>query len=117
MKYPNPEDSVFIRNYIMLPLIVTMLERDKKLLEQTLKTPGPYVRFMNDVIRLVDKELANTRKQLQNRGIRFYEENRDILGVWYRYTYCGYHHTVQYEWPYLRGVVGEMLLHFLVNQD
>ncbi|MED1916924.1 hypothetical protein [Brevibacillus sp. DP1.3A] len=96
------EESQFIKEYILLPIILDILEKDIKTLDSVpLKMPTIYARTLRHVQDLITIDLLGIRKYLRKHGIKVYEQNWTKLGIEARYLCRGYHH----QFSMLRGLV------------
>ncbi|MNW63171.1 hypothetical protein D3C74_413520 [compost metagenome] len=93
MKQPKTsEDMSYVKMYILLPLILTAFERDKKVAEKSFKTPRPYIVLIDAAINKVEIDLKEVRRKFRMSGIKVYEETRTEIGIDARYLCRGYHH-------------------------
>ncbi len=114
MKFPSPRDSELIREYVLLPLLLLVLARDQKIIAQSsIKLKQPYLDTLQSAMDRVMKDMGRIRQTLRSRGFRFYEETRDDLGIYVKYVYQGYHHTLRLHWEYLKGQVEMKLKEYL----
>jgi hypothetical protein len=52
VQMPTEEDLQSIKRYVMIPMVLTVLQRDKKVIEESaLKTKGPYLALMDSVMK------------------------------------------------------------------
>jgi hypothetical protein len=118
MQFPTEEEQQRIKNYILLPLLLTVFERDKKVIESAeLKTPGPYIDMMDAVIRKVEQDIVQGKKQLRAKGIKIFDENRTDQGLEWKYVYKGWQHKGQFVWDVVRVEVVERMRIFLISRD
>lgn len=97
------EDQSYVKLYIMLPLILSAFERDKKLIEQTFKTPGPYVTLIGNAIKRVEDDHREVRRKFRLQGLKVYEERRTESGIQARYLCRGYHYDMTLLWPLIKA--------------
>ncbi|MBO8172894.1 MAG: hypothetical protein H0Z33_13525 [Bacillaceae bacterium] len=114
MKFPDPEESRLIREYILLPFLLHVFERDKKIIATSaIKTRQPYIDAIERAIDQAHRDLVRVRKKLRAHGIRFYEEQHHALGVDYKYVYKGYHLTAGFHWEYMKGQIELRMRYYL----
>ncbi|WP_134703240.1 hypothetical protein [Ammoniphilus sp. YIM 78166] len=110
MKFPSEQEQGFILQYIVLPLLLTVLERDKKIILNTpLKIKAPYLSLFDFTIKTVEQSVHHNRKTLRLHGIKVYSQKRTEKGIEVRYLYHGYQHLFQPSWDTLRMRVSEMM--------
>lgn len=85
------EDSQLVKSYVLLPLILSALERDAKLISVHLRTPDPYLDVLSSASALATKDLAEVRKSMRRRGVKVYEQQRLPNGIEARFLCRGYH--------------------------
>ncbi|WMT42862.1 hypothetical protein RE628_11560 [Paenibacillus sp. D2_2] len=81
----TPTDMQYVKMYLLLPLVLSAFERDKKIIEQNLKTPGPYINFIDTAMDRVMVDLKEVRRKFRLLGIKVYEETRTQSGIDARY--------------------------------
>ncbi|WP_045245291.1 hypothetical protein [Paenibacillus polymyxa] len=87
------EDHALVRTYLLLPMVLTAFERDKRILSESagLRTPGPYVEVVERAMNAVSAELKDIRASMRKRGVKVYEQTRDSVQVVALYQCRGYH--------------------------
>ncbi|MNW45656.1 hypothetical protein D3C74_229270 [compost metagenome] len=97
------EDMSYVKMYILLPLILTAFERDKKVAEVSFKTPRPYVSLIDAAIKKVEIDLKEVRRKFRLQGIKVYEETRTEIGIDARYLCRGYHYDFNMLWSVIKA--------------
>lgn len=116
MQHPSETEEALVRNYVLFPLLLTVLERDKKVIgESPLKTKEPYLILLQEAIKKVEMDIALNKKSLRSYGIRVYEQKKTHLGMAIRFLYKGYHHVFNPSWDVLRSEVKKNMLIYLRN--
>lgn len=118
MKKPIPwqteEEAGWIKDYILLPLMLDMLERDIQVVRVApFKMPEIYVRVLLNMQRSVTADLSQLRREMRKRGLKVYEERRTSLGVEANYLCRGYHHDFSMLWSLVRAEIGQRLCAYL----
>src|SRR5699024_5017856 len=104
--FPNDEESTWLKNYIILPFVIQVLERDKKVLEATpLKFQRLYLQWLDQIKEQVHRDFSQTRKKLRKTGIHVYEEKKVEKGIEVRYTFRRYHHDYNLLWMTVKSFV------------
>ena len=86
----NDDDRALIKPYVILPMILRAFERDTRVF-QSLRTPDPYVGWINAAKERLSAELRANRFEAVKRGVRVYDEQRTPAGMTVRYMCRGYH--------------------------
>ncbi|MNK90326.1 hypothetical protein D3C87_1103740 [compost metagenome] len=88
----TPDDASCVKLYVMLPLLLTAFERDKKVAVAAFKTPGPYVDLIDEAIKRVEADLKEVRIKMRQLGLKVYEEQLTSKGIEAKYLCRGYQH-------------------------
>jgi hypothetical protein len=104
------EELTMVKDYILLPFLLTILERDLNAIDQsTVKFRETYKRFIRCKMENVTKDLGNIRKEFRKRNIKVYNEKRNENGVEYTYLCRGYHSNFRMLWPTVKAYTEEKL--------
>lgn len=117
MKNAATSDEIhFIKESIILPLILTIFDRDMKLIGAAVKTPGPYIDAMQRAMDRVTADIAEIRREFRQRGIKVYSEalTADHLGAEYKCR--GYHGTITLLMNTLKSEV-ELRMRLYLGED
>lgn len=107
------EDRELVRSQLLLTLVLTVFERDKRAVTSALKTPGPYVDAIDRAMDGVTTELKRVRATMRKRGVKVYEEEREDNRVVIRFHCRGYRGEMALLWNYVGAEVGELMRRFL----
>lgn len=111
---PTEEDLQAIKRYVMIPMVLTVLQRDKKVIEEsTLKTKGPYLALMDSAMKKAHGDIYDTRVFLRSKGIKVYQEHRTDTTVNIKYTLRGYQHEASLPWHIIKNTVESMMQSYL----
>jgi hypothetical protein len=100
----TPEDLQLIKDHILLPLILSELERNIRAIDQTsFKMKEVYLSFIESAMNRVTLDLTETNKGLRDRGIKIYEQDRTDLGIKCRYVCRGYHDRFSMLWGFIKA--------------
>lgn len=100
------EEFQFVREFVLLPLTLDVLERDIKMLETVpLKMPNIYIQMLQGIQNLVTVDLVKVRRKLREHGMKVYEQRRTNMGVEATYLCRGYHHDFSMMWGVVRAEV------------
>jgi hypothetical protein len=92
VQLPSDQDLQLIKNYIILPLVLNVFERDKNRIknEQLFKTYQPYIAKFELVMDEITRDLTNVRKQLRLHGIKVYDGEKVDKYLRHEYLCRGY---------------------------
>lgn len=111
-----PADSLpYFENMIYLPMVLTILERDRESVEKgPFKLKRPYVNMIDQAVKEAQKEFKNTRLYLRQHNMKVIRGNRDDTFTEYVFFYGGYEEYRRYLNVRLRNRVEELLGVYLV---
>ena len=108
------EEYELVKDYLLLPIIFDVLERDiKKLDMMKLKMSEIYVRLLRGIQDKILLNMLNDRTLLKERGIKVYEQRRTELGIEAFYLCRGYPHAISMLWGFVRAEVQVRLCEYL----
>jgi len=112
---PNitPDELNLIKLYMLLPMILTALERDAAIIEKALKTSEPYVEVLRRAQQEVTNDLRQVRYKFRIAGIKVYEEQRDKQELRAKYLCRGYHYPFQMPLNYAVSESKELMRKYL----
>jgi hypothetical protein len=102
------DDATLVKEAILLPMILTLLERDR----QALVSPDCPMRFgrryAEAVLRAMDmvtNDNAAVRRELRKREVKIHRLGSDRDGVRYIYVHRGYERTMALSWNYIKAQI------------
>lgn len=88
---PTPEEINLVRDYAILPIILSIVESNRRSIEDsTYSLRKLYVCAANALLDLIHADLARVRKNLKQRNIKVYEEERIDNMIQFRFNCRGY---------------------------
>ncbi|MFC5449122.1 hypothetical protein ACFPOG_12690 [Paenibacillus aestuarii] len=81
-----------VKEYTLLHLLLSVFERDAKLLEQTLKTPAPYLELIQQSMDKVTGDLTRARKEMKRREMKIIEDKKTPDALQTKYLVKGGYH-------------------------
>ncbi|MGU3473177.1 hypothetical protein ACLBWT_18765 [Paenibacillus sp. D51F] len=89
---PTREELGWIREYTLLPMLLTLMERNCQELERTqLSMRTIYIKVTHKMMDLVSQDLFEVKRSLKNSNIKIYpDEQVDTQGAHYRFICRGY---------------------------
>jgi hypothetical protein len=110
-------DRDIIEQAIYLPMLLTVLERDRLTIEQaSFKLKIPYLNLVEETIKAVQKDLKETRNQMRKGNIKIEKVGQDNDFTMYLFIYKGYEEQHNYFNPRLRNRVTELLEYYLYKR-
>ncbi|GGF87101.1 hypothetical protein [Paenibacillus aceti] len=109
----TPTDIQYVKMYLLLPMILSAFERDKKIIERHLKTPGPYISSIDSAMDRVAVDLKEVKRKFRSLGIKVYEEARTEKGIEAKYLCRGYHHDFDMLWSRIAAECGVLMESYL----
>ncbi|CAM4418131.1 hypothetical protein U9M73_08695 [Paenibacillus phoenicis] len=105
--WQTQEEAEMIKQYVLLPLLLDVLERDQRALASaSLKLPQVYKGLIRLLQNAAAADLARVRQGMREHGLKVFEERRTNLGIEARYLCRGY----TYEFSMLWGLVKAELI-------
>lgn len=107
-------DRDVIEEVIYLPMVLTLLERDKKIFQEgKFKIKEPYLEMLDQTSKLVHKDLHKAKSYLSKNNIKLEKSKSDELFTRYMFFYKGYEEEHNYFNPALRNRVENLLREYL----
>lgn len=105
-----PEALPHFENMIYLPMLITILERDRNLFEKgPFKLKGPYVKLVNQASNFVRIELKDTTIYLRRHNMKVIRGKTDDTFTEYVFMHGGYEEHRRYLNVRLRNRTEELL--------
>ncbi|GKS15072.1 hypothetical protein YDYSY3_60720 [Paenibacillus chitinolyticus] len=111
----NAEERHLIKEYILLPYVLTVLEINKKQISKTpgFKLPEAFVWFYDRVMDTVTHDLTEIKKQLRKMGIKIYMVTEDETSLRCMYAFAGYEERMSMVWRLVKAEVTIRLKYYL----
>ncbi|PIC79879.1 hypothetical protein CSV75_07835 [Sporosarcina sp. P18a] len=104
------EAMPYLENYIYLPMLLTIMERDRRLLEEVpFKLKSPYLNLLDETMNTVSADLRTTALYLQKHKMRVIRHSTDELFTEYVFLHDGYQDMRRYLNVRLRNRSEELL--------
>ncbi|WP_163857959.1 hypothetical protein [Paenibacillus elgii] len=98
------EDLQLVKEFILLPLLLDVLERDISALETTpLKMFIIYTKKLRHIQDQITADLVPIRTKLRERGIKIYEQKRTKMRIEACYLCRGYHRHFSMLWGLVKA--------------
>ncbi|AZV60935.1 hypothetical protein [Peribacillus frigoritolerans] len=110
-------DRNMIEKAIYLPMVITVLNRDLKVIEiSPFKLKRPYSELVEHILKVVQDELAEVRRYLRKENIKVSQIKRDESFTMYRFLYKGYEEHHNYFNPRLRNKTEDLLCYYFFEK-
>lgn len=98
------EESQMVKDYILLPVLLDVLERDIKTAESVeFKMGSIYVQHLRNIQDKVTHDITELRKTFRQSGIRVYEQKRTSKNLETKYLCRGYHYEITLLWTMVKA--------------
>jgi hypothetical protein len=113
-KAPTGEELQWIKEAILLPLVLTALERDGQWIRLSkIKTKQPYLDVIERAMQRITDDLVLIRRHFRERGIKILSSNRSSYGIHCTFLCRGYESHFELLWYYARGEAEQKMKHYL----
>ena len=107
------DDRLYVKRYILLPLIIQAFERDCRYIEQNLKTPEPYIDTIKLAINKVNIDLKDIKKHFWLKGLKVYEVNNTTDGKKAKFKCRGYESDMELRWEFITAEASILMRKYL----
>ncbi|MGG6310098.1 hypothetical protein [Paenibacillus macerans] len=112
--WQTQEEAEMIKQYVLLPLLLDVLERDRRALAAaSLKLPQVYKGLIGLLQAAATADLTRVRKSMREHGMKVFEERRTDLGIEARYLCRGYTYEFSMLWGLVKAELIERLCTYL----
>jgi hypothetical protein len=88
---PSKEELQVIRDSVLLPMMLSIVEKNRREVEQSSYTLKPvYVAAANALMDRIHKELMAAKKSLREHSIKVFDDEQVDNVMYYKYVYRGY---------------------------
>ena len=95
---------------IYLPMIITILERDRETIEiSPFKLKGPYINIVENTLKLARVKLKETTTYAQNKNLKLIKKGKDGTFTEYLFIHGGHEDTRRYLNVRLRNRTEELI--------
>lgn len=113
----SSDDRDIIEDAIYLPMVLTVLERDRLIFEKApFKIKEPYLNLVADTIKVVQKDLKITKDKMRKGNMKVEQINHDEAFTMYQFFYKGYDEQHNYFNPRIRNKVQGLLEFYLYKR-
>ncbi|AYC30128.1 hypothetical protein [Paenisporosarcina cavernae] len=110
-----PEESLpYFENLIYLPMVLTILERDRLIMEKSpFKLKRPYMHLMDHAIKEAQQKLKESKQYARNHRMQLLKGTHDDTFTEYVFNYNGFEDRRRYLNVRLRNRVEELIAIYL----
>lgn len=110
----KPEESKLVKDFILLPLMLDVVENDRGILSAgALKMPAITNAIIDRLQKAALADLAQVRKNMRERGLKVYEDRKTHLGVEVEFLCRGYHHKLSILWGLIEAEIEQRSFTYL----
>lgn len=111
------EETVLIRQALILPIVLDVLEHDIRVLRSSsAKMNAIYVRYLHALQDQVSLSLFQLRRRMKHQEIKVVDQRRGKEGLEAQILCRGYAHNTLLLWPVVRSEI-ELVLDALTSRD
>ena len=100
------EELLMVKQSLILPIVLDVLAHDIRVLQgSTAKMNGLYVKYLHSLQDQVSLELYHLRRQLRQKGIKVFRQERAKKGLEAEYLCRGYEHQFMMLWGVVKAEV------------
>jgi hypothetical protein len=119
---PTKEEMEYIRDHVLLPIMLTLVERNGKELQLSTNTLRKfYLAVTNVLMNRIHKELAQVNRELRARKIKVFQDGSEDTDLHYRYICRGYENKFAIMRDVARASIsvkiGEHIQHILADMS
>ena len=105
-------------NMIYLPMIISILERDRQVIEiSSFKLKGPYINIVESALKTVRAELKETNMYARRNNMKVIKKGRDGSLTEYAFVHGGYEDLRRYLNVRLRNRTEELISVYFAKVD
>ncbi|TDL35365.1 hypothetical protein E2R51_06550 [Jeotgalibacillus sp. S-D1] len=111
------EDRDKFENAFYLPMLLTVLERDRLIVEKSpFKLNKPYLELIEDTMKAVQRDLTKVKSYMREKEMKVVKLQSDEAFTLYLFVYKGYEEKHNYFNPRLRNHVENLLRFYLIER-
>lgn len=100
----------YFENMIYLPMIISILERDREVIEtSSFKLKGPYIHIVETTLKVVRAELKEINKYARSKNMKMIKRGKDGTFTEYAFIHNGYEDKRRYMNIRLRNRTEELI--------
>jgi hypothetical protein len=113
----SEEDRQLFEKSIFLPMVLTILNRDIELIKVTpFKLKKPYIALVDDSMKRVQKDLYQTKQQMNKKKMKLFEVGRDEAFTQFLFVIDRWEEQHNYFNPRIRNEVQQLLQKYLLHE-
>ena len=117
MRLIPEKDKDIIEKAIYLPMVIIVLNQDLKIINNSpIKLKTPYLEWIDETIRTVQKELSTVKRYMKQQQIKVEKVKTEESFTQYVFIYKGYEEIHRYFNPRLRNRTEELLKYYLYQR-
>ena len=106
-----------LREVVLLPVVLSVLERDKTAIEKSeIKTKWPYVESINVAMNRVTKQLGQLKRDLHKKGLKVAKEQKTDFGIDCIFLCRGYSQQFFINWDVIKSETQRRMLQYITGE-
>ncbi|PJN56094.1 hypothetical protein PAEVO_28170 [Paenibacillus sp. GM2FR] len=102
----KPDESKLVKDYILLPLLLDVLEHDRSVLSRADLKSQELTNVIIDRLQAAAlSDLAQARRKMREYAIKVYEDRKTKLGIEVEFICRGYHHKLSMLWGLIEAEI------------
>ncbi|WP_040950522.1 hypothetical protein [Gorillibacterium massiliense] len=113
---PTPEELTMLRDYILLPYLLTMVERNyKEMTRSSMLLKKLFVFAAETLMDRISKDMHRLRRELSQRSIKVTGDSQEDMIYYYSFTCRGYQDKFGITRDLMKAQISIMLTQYLAN--
>lgn len=105
-----------LREYILLSIVLSVFERDKKVIEESkLKIKPPYIEAINAAMNRITRQLGVMKNEMYKNGLKVANESRNEIGIDCIFLCRGHSQQFQMVWDFVKAEVEVRMQQYLIG--
>lgn len=97
-------DMDLVLEFVLLPIVLSVFERDKLAIEQSnLKIKTPYLDMIDVAMNKVIKQLRLIKDKMRLKKLNVIQQAKNDYGIYYKFRCRGYIHESQMRWELVKA--------------
>ncbi|WP_042352243.1 hypothetical protein [Bacillus massiliigorillae] len=114
MKLLSDQDRDIVEQFIYLPMILTILENDKKAINTSnIKIKEPYLTLIEDTMKKITKDLKEVKMYMGKNRISIRKGEKDELFTSFHFNHAGHCYEAKYFNPQIKNRCNYFLNYYL----
>ncbi|MFS0841270.1 hypothetical protein [Paenibacillus sp. 1P03SA] len=104
-RYATAAELRVIKEFLLIPMVLSVFERDTKIINSSVRSPGAYVDAIKRAMDLATKEITTIKQFFRLKGIKIIQQEKRETGVHASYLCRGYRNDLSLLWSFIEAEV------------